>query len=118
MYPAAQHLVHYSDCGLYQPAPPHSRVVRDDVSAGRGVLSSESEDSGMRAARQDAHRRVDPGRKFRVGIAPCCEDWYMSVRPPYLPFPHRSHVAVKHGGHALRRSAARSKARRGTGRPA
>ncbi len=35
----------------------------------------------------------------RVDLAPCSEDWWMTMaRPPYLPFPHRSHVAVKRGG--------------------
>ena len=46
------------------------RVVRDDISAGRGALGSESEDSGMRAARPDGHRRVDVGSESALLHAP------------------------------------------------
>ena len=57
---------------------------------------SESEDSGMHAARPDGHHRVDEGSESALRHAP--RDGYMSawVRPPYLPFPYRSHVAVTH----------------------
>jgi hypothetical protein len=42
------------------------RVVRDDVSAGRGALGSESEDSGLRAARPTASIHVCLG--YFVGL--------------------------------------------------